>query len=80
MLVQGFVLDSWARHYGLEATEEDVLHVANLMSNNRGKLMLDNLREAGEDEQLKGLEMAARRYAANKDLLARAEVVEEQAQ
>ena len=77
MLVQGFVLDAWARHYGLEATEDDVLYVANLMSNNRGKLMLDNLREAGEEEQLKGLEMAARRYVANKDLLEKAHITEE---
>lgn len=76
MLQQGFSLDAWARHYGLEATEEDVITVANLMSEGRGKLMVENLREAGETEQIKGLEIAARRYLANKDLVEKAIIKE----
>lgn len=74
VLQQGFSLDAWARHYGLEATDDDVIHVADMMSNGRGKLMIDNLTEAGEEEQLKGLRMAALRYVANKDVLEKATV------
>lgn len=76
VLQQGFSLDAWARHYNLEATEEDVIHVADLMSNGRGKLMLDALNESGEEEQLKGLRMAAVRYVANKDVLEKAIIKE----
>ncbi len=74
MLKQGFSLDAWARHYGLEATDEDVVYVANLMSNGRGKLMIDNLKEVGDEEQLKGLRIAALRYVANKDVLDKATI------
>lgn len=74
MLKQGFSLDSWARHYGLEATEDDVVYVANLMSDGRGKLMIDSLKESGDEEQLKGLRMAALRYVANKDVLDKATI------
>lgn len=74
MLKQGFSLDSWARHYGLEATEDDVVYVADLMSEGRGKLMIDSLKESGDEEQLKGLRMAALRYVANKDVLDKATV------
>lgn len=76
MLQQGFSLDAWARHFELEATEEDIIHVADLMSNGRGKLMLDALKESGEEEQLKGLRMAALRYVANKDVLEKAIIKE----
>lgn len=78
VLQQGFSLDAWARHYGLEATEDDVIHVADMMSNGRGKLMIDNLTQAGEEEQLKGLRMAAVRYVANKDVLEKAAVKDPQ--
>ena len=74
MLKQGFSLDSWARHFGLEATDDDVAYVADLMSGGRGKLMIDNLKEIGDEEQLKGLRIAALRYVANKDVLDKATI------
>ena len=76
MLVQGFCLDAWARHYNLEPTDDDVLAVANLMSNGRGKLMLDNMREQEATKELEGMRTAARRYVANKDLVEKAIIKE----
>ena len=69
MLKQGACLDAWARHYQLECADEDVLEIANMMTDGRGAQLLQDLREAKDEDQLEGLRVAARRLVANKDLV-----------
>ncbi len=71
-LVQGYSLDAWARHYGIEPTDADVEELANMMSQGHAKEFLEHAR--AEDPELEGMRLAARRYVANKDLVARAKI------
>ncbi len=71
-LVQGYSLDAWARHYGIEPTDEDVAELANMMSQGHAEEFIEHVR--AEDPELEGMKIAARRYAANKDLVARAKI------
>ena len=71
-LVQGYALDAWARHYGIEASDEDVQELANMMSQGHAQEFLEQVRQ--DDPELEGMRTAARRYAANKDLVAKAQI------
>ena len=71
-LVQGYALDAWARHYGIEASDEDVQELANMMSQGHAQEFLEQVRR--DDPELEGMRTAARRYAANKDLVAKAQI------
>ena len=71
-LVQGFSLDAWARHYGIEPTDKDIEELANMMSQGHAKEFIEHART--EDPELQGLKIAARRYVANKVLVARAKI------
>lgn len=78
MLRQGFALDAWARHYGLEPSEEDVQALAEMMAPGHGKEMLKKLEEDDDELQLEGFRIAARRYVANKDVTAKAKITYEE--
>ena len=79
MLVQGFCLDAWARHFKMIPTDDDILKVADIMSNGRGEEVMKQLKKENDKEQLEGMRVAARRYLANKDLVATATITVEQA-
>lgn len=74
MLVQGFCLDAWARHYKIKPTAKDVRNVADLMSNGKGEQIVADYKQRGDKEALEGLRVAARRYLANKNLVETATV------
>lgn len=81
IITQGFSLDSWARHYGLEASEADVKELAQMMApQGKADEFLSHLEQNPADKR--EFENAALRYVANKDLAAKAKVtyVEEPAQ
>ena len=73
MLTQGFALDAWARHYGIEATDEDVEEFAQMMAPaGRSAELIAGLKE--DENQREAFRVAARRYVANKDLTAKAKI------
>lgn len=78
MLVQGFCLDAWARHFKMVPTDADVVEVANIMSNGRGQEVMNELKAEKDREKLEGMRIAARRYLANKDLVETAVIKQEQ--
>ena len=71
-LVQSYSLDAWARHYGIEPDDADISELADLMAPGHAEELLEHARE--DDPELEGMKIAARRYAANKDLTARAKI------
>lgn len=73
MLTEGFSLDSWARHYGIEPTEEDTNELANIMSQGRAADFLKQLESAPAPEK-EAFEVAVKRYAANKDLVSKSKI------
>ena len=68
-LVQGYSLDAWARHYNIEPSEEDIEKLANMMSGEHADKFLEEQKK--HDPKLLSLRIAARRFAANKDLVKR---------
>lgn len=78
MLVQGFSLDAWARHFKMVPTDADVLEVANIMSNGRGQEVMDQIKAEKDREKIEGMRIAARRYLANKNLVETAVIKQEQ--
>ena len=78
MLTQGFSLDAWARHYNIEPDEKDVVELAEMMAPGHGQEMYDKLVADGDEKQMEGLRIAARRYLANKDLTAKATITFEE--
>ena len=73
MLVEGFSLDAWARHYNLEATEDDLKELAEMMApQGRSSELLARLEK--DPAEREAFELAAKRYVANKDLTARAKI------
>ncbi len=68
-LVQGYSLDAWARHYNIEPTQKDIEDLADMMSQGHGKEFLEEQKK--EDPELESMQIAARRFAANKDLVKR---------
>lgn len=72
-LTQGFSLDAWARHYNIEVTEEDVAEFAKMMAPTANtEELIAHIKE--DPAQYAAFELAARRYAANKDLTSRAKI------
>ena len=66
MVNQGLALDAWARHFGVEPTEDDVMELLETMSHGKPARLLEQI---GQDAaQLEALSLAAMRYAANKHL------------
>ena len=66
MVNQGLALDAWARHFGVEPTEDDVMELLETMSHGEPARLLEQI---GQDAaQLEALSLAAMRYAANKHL------------
>lgn len=73
MLRQGFSLDAWARHYGLEPTDEDIRELTGMMV--PAEHVDELIERANQDpKQKEALAMAARRHIANKDLVAKAKI------
>ena len=70
MVNQGLALDAWARHHGIEPSEEDVMEMIESMAPGHEKELLEEL---GQDPaQLEALSIAVMRFAANKHLAATA--------
>lgn len=78
MLTEGFSLDSWARHYDIEATEDDVKELAELMSQGHGAELLKRIEESEDPDEKEAFQVAARRYVANKDLTSKAKITFEE--
>ncbi|MGI6033222.1 MAG: hypothetical protein ACOX69_07375 [Coriobacteriales bacterium] len=73
MLTQGFALDAWARHYNLEATNEDIQEVAKMMAPmGRENELIARLEKDPKEEE--AFRKAALRYVANKDVTAKAKI------
>ena len=68
-LVQGYCLDAWARHYHIEPTEKDINDLADMMSGGNAKEFLEEQKK--QDPDLESMKIAAKRFAANKDLVKR---------
>ncbi|MDO5043787.1 MAG: hypothetical protein Q4E22_00605 [Coriobacteriia bacterium] len=72
---QGLSLDAWARHYNITPKDNDINMMLETMYPGQGQQMREQFNE--NPEQLEGLEIAARRYLANMDVVAKAQVVYE---
>lgn len=73
MLTQGFALDAWARHYGLEATNEDLQALAEMMAPmGRSNELIARIEKDPKAEA--AFRLAAQRYVANKDLVEKAKI------
>ena len=70
MVNQGLALDAWARHYGIEPSEEDVMEMIESMAPGHEKELLKELSQ--DPAQLEALSIAVMRFAANKHLAATA--------
>ena len=70
MVNQGLALDAWARHYGIEPSEEDVMEMIESMAPGHEKELLEELSQ--DPAQLEALSIAVMRFAANKHLAATA--------
>lgn len=70
MVNQGLALDAWARHYGIEPSEEDVMGMIESMAPGHEKELLEELSQ--DPAQLEALSIAVMRFAANKHLAATA--------
>ena len=85
VLTQGFSLDAWARHYNIDATQDDMKDFIKMMSpqaTNQEKLdeMFEKIKSEQNGKGEESLYIATRRYLANKDLLEKATVHKEEAQ
>ena len=73
MLVQGFCLDAWARHFGLEVSDADLHQFAAMMvPAGRADEFLKRLEESPEEKE--SFTQSALRYVANRDLVAKAKI------
>ena len=68
--VKLLALDAWARHYGIEPSEEDVMEMIESMAPGHEKELLEELSQ--DPAQLEALSIAVMRFAANKHLAATA--------
>lgn len=73
MLVQGFCLDAWARHFELEVTDTDLHQFAAMMvPAGKADEFLSRLEQNPEEKE--SFVQSARRYVANRDLVAKAKI------
>ena len=73
MLVQGFCLDAWARHFELEVTDADLHQFAAMMvPAGKADEFLARLEESPAEKE--SFAQSALRYVANRDLVAKAKI------
>ncbi len=72
-LVQGFVLDAWARHYDIKVTAEDEKALAEMMApGGHAQELLANFDRSPQEKE--AFRLAARRYVANCDVAKKAHI------